>query len=105
MGSQIEFIEEIPPYKMGVKISQVDNLRLRTPITLPIEKTEKYFVVKYDRWGIYLFVEKVEDLKKELVEYIQMLWKEYAMAPNHTLTKDALYVKQALNLDWEVIKE
>jgi len=68
---------------------------LAIPVTLEFE--ERLFCFQNPSLGIDTFSDSYESLRDLILEELDMLWRQYATAPDKELDADALEVKAALH--------
>jgi hypothetical protein len=73
-------------------------LKFVSPLSLApvLDETNQYLCLQNDRLGIDVFAATRERLLMELQEQIAVLWEEFAMAADETLSPAALDIKQNL---------
>lgn len=92
-------IEAIAEFTSGDKMIQA-NRPLSLPITFDFES--RLFVFRDDTLGIDAYSENYSYIRDVILEELDVVWRNYAIAPNNDLAPDALALKVALNSRFKV---
>jgi hypothetical protein len=68
------------------------------PISLPVTVVwpDRLFTFIEPKLGIDVVVQDVNELRSAVLSELDLLWRQYAQAPNHDLDEEAQQVKNAL---------
>ena len=103
----IESIGEFGPTAQDLHEFQSGNQLIRTNESIKLaasfEYDDKLFVFQDEKLGIDAWAHEYRDLRQAVMEELDVLWRNYACAPDEDLAKDALKIKKALNKRFEVV--
>lgn len=98
---RISTLSEVEPTLAPISEFMVGNISVKTnrPLAIPVtlEFEDRLFVFHEQSLGIDVFSETYEGIRQAILSELQMLWLNYARAPDGELASDALLVKNALN--------
>ena len=77
------------------------------PLALPLsfDFDNSIFQMQESSLGIDIMVENYENIRAELVEELDMVWRNYALAPDAELDIDAIEVKKALRQRFRKVEQ
>jgi hypothetical protein len=89
---------DLSPFRIAAIPYGSKSLRLRQPLTLQPESNESFQLLslQHKELGIDVFASTRDGLLNELHEQFAMLWKEYALADENTLSPRAAMLKKTL---------
>ncbi len=91
-------VQDVAPVVMHKFTSGGVTLDFRQPLSLTptLEESERYLCLRDKDLGIDVFAMTRERLQANLLEQLDLLWREYATAADDELSAEALSLKQAL---------
>lgn len=101
--TDIRDLDTSPLTVTGIKKGQF-SLTAKLPLTLDVEmdETKQLLISEHPALGICVFAPTREGLLLELQDQLEMLWVEYALAPDEILDEPAKQMKQAILAQFEV---
>lgn len=89
---------DLSPIELSGFTTRGRRIRAKRPITFEpaMDDTYQYFVLRQAPFGIHLLSQTREDLKSNLLEEMDVLWRHYARADDAKLTPAARELKRQL---------
>lgn len=94
-------LDPISEFKVGS-----DVIRASRPLSIPVvvDWQEKLFLIQDSDLGVDVFTQDYSELRSCVISELDMLWRQYAMAPDGDLDPEALSVKSALLSRFSVVR-
>lgn len=106
---QIDAVTEIEPSLSPIEEFTVDNYAIRAvrPLSIPVtvEWEERLFIFQERSLGIDAFASSYGELRQSILDELNVLWRNYALARDSELDEEAQLVKTALLSRFKVIAE
>lgn len=83
-----------------------DVIRATRPLSIPVmvDWQDKLFIFQDETLGVDVFAQSYRELRECVLSELNLLWRQYAMAPDEDLDTEALNVKRALLSRFGVVR-